>query len=254
MPTWEEIFLKEYKKIVFRLSDPQKLPKILIIAIGVPSKNLENKLHNKQKIGLFVIGKYKNIKIAITSRKIGTIQLEELLRLLPNDKVEYIIGLGAVGALQPDIQIGDLIIPTEAVRGDGLTQYYYPSTEKAVPDPTLTNLLIHSSEKTGAKIHKGTIFTSGSLLHETDEFIYNLHSKGYLGVDCEASAFFLLCKYCGFKGSLVLYVTDNPYTKQIFSNSFKAMLRLFRAERKAIKSIFQAVLDIEEMVNGKYKG
>lgn len=244
MPEWEEIFRGEIKKFIFGRADPEKLGKYLIIVLGVPSKAAERKLDNRREVGPAVLGEFRGIPVSVARRSGGTIQLEEFIRLVPRSTTEYVIGLGAVGALQPEIGIGDLIIPTEAIRGEGLTKYYYPPDVPAKPDPDLTDRLLQSSRQCGAKVHTGTIFTTGSIMHETDELVGEWHREGYLGVDCEASALFLLSRYCGFKCALVMYVTDNPYTKQIFSRSFRSMLRVRRAERKAVGAIFETVASV----------
>ena len=245
MPEWEEIFRREIKKFVFRRMDPEKLSRYIVIALGVPSKTAERKLDNRQEVGPVAVGEFRGIPVSVVRRSVGTLQLEQFMHLLSNSTTECIIGLGAVGALQPDIEIGDLIIPTEAVRGEGLTKYYYPPDVPAKPDPDLAERLIQSSRQCRASnVHMGTIFTTGSIMHETDELIEEWQRKGYLGVDCEASALFLLSRYCGFKCALIMYVTDNPYTKQIFSRSFRLMLRARRAERKAVEVIFETIARI----------
>ena len=81
-------------------------------------------------------------------------------------------------------------------------------------------------------------------MRETEELIEEWHGKGYLGVECEASALFMLAQYCGFKCALILYVTDNPYTKQVFTQSFSSMLKVRRTERKAVKAIFETIAAI----------
>jgi len=241
MSDWEGIFLKEIRRFLFGRSDPEKLSRYLIIVLGVPPKAVESKLDKRREVGSVVVGEYHGIPVSVAARKSGTIQLEEFIRLVPRGETEYVIGLGAVGALQPEIQLGDLIVPAEAVRGEGLTKYYYPPEVPAKPDPDLTSRLLQSSRETGTRVHTGTIFTTGSIMHETDELVEEWHRKGYLGVDCEASALFLLSQYCGFKCALITYVTDNPYTKQVFSQSFRAMLRVRRAERRAVKAIFETI-------------
>jgi len=244
MSEWEEIFRGEIRKFVFGRADPEKLGRYLIIALGVPSKSAERKLDNRRQVGPAMVGDFCGIPVSVVRRSGGTIQLEVFTRLVPRSATEYVIGLGAVGALQPEIGIGDLIVPTEAIRGEGLTRYYYPPDVPAKPDPDLADRLFQSSRRSGAKVHTGTIFTTGSIMHETDELVEEWQRKGYLGVDCEASALFLLSRYCGFKCALVMYVTDNPYTKRIFSRSFRSMLRARRAERKAVEAIFETIVGI----------
>jgi uridine phosphorylase len=245
MSEWEEIFHREIKKFIFRRMDPEQLSRYMVIALGVPSKTAERKLDNRREVGPAAVGEFCGVPVSVVRRSVGTLQLEQFMRLLPNSATEYVIGLGAVGALRPNIEIGDLIIPTEAVRGEGLTKYYYPSDVPAEPDPDLAEKMIQSSRQCrAANVHTGAIFTTGSIMHETDELIEEWQKKGYLGVDCEASALFLLSRYCGFKCALITYVTDNPYTKEIFSRSFRLMLRARRAERKAVEVIFKTIANI----------
>jgi len=244
MSEWEEIFRGEIEKFTFGRADPKKLGKYLIIALGVRSRIAERKLDDQRKVGPAVVGEFQGIPVSVARRSGGTIQLEVLMRLVPRSTTEYVIGLGAVGALQPEIGIGDLIVPTEAIRGEGLTKYYYPPDVPAKPDPELTDRLLQSARRCGVKVHTGTIFTTGSIMHETEELVEEWHRKGYLGVDCEASALFMLAQYCGFKCALIMYVTDNPYTKQVFSRSFRGLLRARRAERKAVEAIFETIVEI----------
>lgn len=241
MPEWEDILLKEIKQFVFGRGDLDCLSRYLVIALGVPSKSLVARLNNSRKVGPVVVGNFDGIPVSIAGRKGGTIQLEEFLRLVPNDKTGYVIGLGATGALQAEVKIGDLIVPTEAIRGEGLTGYYYPPDVNAKPDPDLVQILAESATQTGARVHQGTVFTTGSIMHETTELVNDWHDKGYLGVECEASALFMLCQYCGFRCAMVSYVTDNPYIKQVFSQSLVLTLKVYQAEKKAVKAIYNAI-------------
>ena len=246
MPDWEDIFRKEIKKFIFGRAKPEDLSKYLVVVMGVPITSVERELNNRRDVGPAISGDYGGIPVSAVRRSGGTIQLEELMRLIVPEKTKYVIGLGAVGALQPHIKIGDLIVPEQSVRGEGLTGYYYPPEIPAQPDPDLRNKLLEAVHHTGARVHSGTIFTTGSIMHETEELIEEWNEKGYLGVDCEASAFFLLSKYCGLKAALVLYVTDNPYKKEIFSRSPVAALRVKKAEKNAVKAIFNAITEIEQ--------
>lgn len=246
---WESIFIDEIRKFVFKRHDPHKLSRFLIILLGVPERRIKNRLRSTSKVGPTTIGEYGNVSVTVMCSQIGTIQLEMLIRLIPNTVQRYIIGLGAVGALQENVAIGDLIVPKEAIRGEGLTRYYYPDEVPARPDDELTDLLLHHCYQENARVHTGIVYTTGSLLHETEEMIQEWHNKGYLGVDCEASALFLLSKYCGFRTSLVLYVTDNPYTKKIFSNSYSSIMAVYKAERKAINAILKTIEEVNEREN-----
>ena len=191
------------------------------------------------------MNRFRRQTLLIIRKAAGTIRLEQFMRLMPSH-TEYVIGLGATGALQPHIEIGDLVIPSESVKGEGMSQYYYPPDVPAKPDQELTDIMLRISSKNGAKVHTGTMFTTGSIMRETDEYIKDWHNRGYLSVDCEASAFFTLAQFCGLKSALVLYVSDNPYTVKIFTHSAEKRLKMRAAEKKAVDTIFQTLIEISE--------
>ena len=54
---------------------------------------------------------------------------------------KYIIGIGLIAAIQPDIDIGTLVIPIKVIRGEGMSYYYLPENVEAVADRDILQAL-----------------------------------------------------------------------------------------------------------------
>ena len=92
-------------------------------------------------------GKYKNINVLALSTGIGgssaAIAVEELKKI----GIRAVIRIGSCGALQKNINQGDLIIVNAAVRDDGASKAYVDPRFPAVPNTDLLNACIESKKK-----------------------------------------------------------------------------------------------------------
>ena len=93
------------------------------------------------------LGEINDKKFLVCSTGMGCpsvgIGVEELASL----GVEYFIRVGTSGAIQPNINLGDLVVSTSAVRRDGTSRDYAPIEYPAVADFKLTLLLEESSKR-----------------------------------------------------------------------------------------------------------
>ena len=119
-------------------------------------------------------GKYKGIDISTTSTGIGgpasAIAIEELLET----GATTFIRVGSTGAIQDNINIGDLIISTAALRFDGTSKHYAPPEYPAVASYEVVLALIEAAESLGVKYHVG-------LTASTDSFYVGQGRPGYKG-------------------------------------------------------------------------
>ncbi len=95
----------------------------------------------------------------------------------------HIIRTGSCGALQEDIAIGDLVVVTGVVRGDGTTPYYVPENFSTVTDLRVTSALIEAAERLGVRWHRGVVWTTDALLRETRERVEAMRKLKVKAVD-----------------------------------------------------------------------
>ncbi len=139
------------------------------------------------------------------------------LRFTPCKKIIY---TGMIGALQHQIRIGDLILPTAALRGEGASKYFIEETYPAVADFRLLRVVSSTLEDVYADsdidIHIGPIYTTDSFAAETKEFLELWRSRNLLGVEMETSAIFTVASVYGMKAAAIHVVSDNPVAKKSF--------------------------------------
>ena len=68
-------------------------------------------------------GTYKGIPISATSTGIGCPSAAIAVEELANVGATHFIRVGSTGALQPEIQIGDLVITTGSMRNEGTSRF-----------------------------------------------------------------------------------------------------------------------------------
>ncbi len=114
-------------------------------------------------------GEVGGIKVSVTSTGIGcpsaAIALEELIKI----GADTFIRVGTAGALQPYIGLGDLVIPTGAIREEGTTRQYIPLSYPAVPDLDVTVALRDATRKLGYKSHTGVCHCKDAFFIEGEE-------------------------------------------------------------------------------------
>ncbi len=99
-----------------------------------------------------------------------------------------IVQFGWYGALQPGTEAGDVLVPTRAARGDGVSRWYLEGREAADASPELSGALADALSGRGLRVYRKPMYTTTSLLSESAEVIARWRKAGYHGVDMETAA------------------------------------------------------------------
>ena len=121
---------------------------------------------------------------------------------------ESLVRVGSCGSLQDDIKIGDLVIVTGALRGDGTSRYYVAENFSTVAHPRIVDALAKAAEALGARYHLGWIFTTDALFQETPALISQLNQQKVSSIDMVTSTFLTLAQVRGKQAGAVLAVSD----------------------------------------------
>jgi uridine phosphorylase len=108
-----------------------------------------------------VTGSYRGQRISIVSTGIGTDNVEitvaEILAI--TDRPTF-IRVGSCGALQPEMNLGDLVVTTGAVRLESTTSYFVHDGYPAVADYEAVLALLEASARLGHRTHVGLTATA----------------------------------------------------------------------------------------------
>ena len=109
-----------------------------------------------------VRGKYKGMEIACTSTGIGGPSSEICIHELNTIGVHTCIRVGTTGCIQPDFDLGDLIIPVACVRKDGTSATYVEPEFPAFANTYVVMALMEACERLGFRYGLGLDYTVGS--------------------------------------------------------------------------------------------
>lgn len=144
---------------------------------------------------------------------------------------ESLIRVGSCGSLQDHVKIGDLVIVTGALRGDGTSRYYVAENFSTVAHPDVVDALKQAADSLQVRCHLGWIFTIDALFQETPELIEQLKQQNVASIDMVTSAFLTIAQVRGKKAGAVLAVSDEClYGKFGFRDPV-----FFAAEQKTIE-------------------
>jgi DeoD family purine-nucleoside phosphorylase len=154
-------------------------------------------------------GTWEGKRVSVQGTGMGcpgaTIVFEELIQL----GVKKLIRVGTCGGLQPDHELGDLIVALTAVPADS-TAVHLVGGEPHCPTASweLIHGAVHVAKEMGQDMRVGPIVSS-DLFYNPNEGQYDRWSaRGILAVEMEASALFTVAALKGVQGGCLLTVSD----------------------------------------------
>jgi uridine phosphorylase len=152
---------------------------------------------------------YEGREVTICSTGIGSPSAAIAVEELHNVGVETLLRVGTTGALQADIDTGDMIVPTGAAKDEGTTSRYEKQTVPAVPDYEVLSAVVDAAEATGSAVHVGPIATDDAFYAETEDYVAAWNEAGLLSVEMEAAAIFSLARRKGMRAGAICTVDGN---------------------------------------------
>ncbi|MEX0986286.1 MAG: AMP nucleosidase [Bacteroidales bacterium] len=141
----------------------------------------------------------------------GSANAATIVDLLAAISPKAALFLGKCGGLKRKNQLGDLILPIAAIRGEGTSDDYLPPMVPALPAFNLQRAVSTTIRNHGQDYWTGTVFTTNRRVWEHDEnFKEHLRTMRSMAIDMETATLFIV----GFAneipmGSLLL-VSDQP--------------------------------------------
>ena len=119
-----------------------------------------------------------------------------------------VVVFGACGGVSARVGVGEVIVATGAVRGEGTSGYYAPPAFPASFDPLLTARLWGVGSAADVVAHRGVVYTTDAGYRQGPE-IYDECSGLVLGVECECAAVAVVGARLGLCTGALLFCTDN---------------------------------------------
>ena len=169
---------------------------------GVEQKNWERGM-------LGYTGTYKGQPVSVQASGMGCPSAAIVIEELTQIGVTRIIRVGTCGGLQPDLQIGDLIIALAAAPADSTASHYIGNEPHApTADFELTHAAVHAAKEQGKRTRIGPIVSS-DIFYNPDGGQYQRWSdRGILAVEMEAAVLFTLGALRKIQTACLLIVSD----------------------------------------------
>lgn len=153
--------------------------------------------------------------ITIINFGMGSAMAATVMDLLSAIHPKAALFLGKCGGLKKKTQLGDLILPIAAIRGEGTSNDYLPPEIPALPSFRLQRAVSSMIKKHEMDYWTGTIFTTNRRVWEQDKkFKRYLRKIRAMGVDMETATLFTVGFVNEIPRGALLLVSDNPMVPQ----------------------------------------
>jgi len=189
-------------------------------------------------------GTFRGAPISVQATGMGcpsaAIVIEELVQL----GAKRIIRVGTCGGLQPDMQLGDLIIALTAIPADSTAAHYIGEPHCPTADWDIIHGAVHAAKELGKPVRVGPIVSS-DIFYNPDAGQYQRWSdRGVLAVEMEAAVLFTLGALRKVKTGCLLTVSDVVIEGEFIRISDEEM-------KKAVDQMTELALETATQTSGK---
>lgn len=149
--------------------------------------------------------------ITIIDFSMGSANAATIMDLLSAISPKAVLFLGKCGGLKAKNNLGDLILPIAAIRGEGTSNDYFPPEVPALPAFSLQKAISTTIRDHASDYWTGTVYTTNRRVWEHDEqFKDYLRKIRAMAIDMETATLFIT----GFANQIptgaLLLVSDQP--------------------------------------------
>jgi len=169
------------------------------------------------KMGVEVRGRDKAMRnatsenITIINFGMGSANAATIMDLLSAVSPKACLFLGKCGGLKKKNNIGDMILPIAAIRGEGTSNDYFPPEVPSLPAFTLQRAVSSTVRDHDVDYWTGTVYTTNRRVWEHDrDFKDYLRRTRCMAIDMETATIFITGFANKIPAGALLLVTDQP--------------------------------------------
>ena len=121
--------------------------------------------------------------------------------------------VGWCGTISPQLPVGGLLLPDDALIDEGTSRHYAIPDESADghcrPSARMQETIAEALSATDAGFQKGTVWSTDAIFRETPSQVRHHRSRGAVAVEMEASALFSVARFRGVEVGAALVVSDD---------------------------------------------
>lgn len=147
-------------------------------------------------------------KILIALSPLGGPAAANLIEELSFVGIKKFFALGTCGCIRPDIDENMLIVPTSAIRDEGLSYHYLPASREVETTPEAVRALGNSLKRFSMPFTYAKVWTCDAIYRETPNRTARRRDEGAVAVEMECASMASIAKYKKLCFGQVLYISD----------------------------------------------
>jgi uridine phosphorylase len=235
--------LLEYRRKAGLLPAEGLSPQALILA---PQKSLAAYAIRRQPVrkipgflGEFYLFKRTGGRVALsTGFGIGAPVVAGLADEFAALGVKTMVLVGMAGGLSPELEAGALVLPTRALRGEGVSAHYVPPSPSIDASAELVDTLRASFQSHGHAPTLGPVWTTDAPFRELRSVVLEHQRAGIVAVDMEAAALLAVAQASGIRAAVVFSIADR------LSDGHWRMDADFRPAQAGLQRAFDVVFEV----------
>jgi AMP nucleosidase len=153
--------------------------------------------------------------LTIINFGIGSANAATIMDLLSARHPQGVLYLGKCGGLKKSSEIGHLILPNAAIRGEGTSNDYFPPEVPALPSFKLHKFVSEKIIARGLEYRTGVVYTTNRRVWEHDHaFRARLQGMTPIAIDMETATIFIVGHHNEIARGALLLVSDVPITPE----------------------------------------
>ena len=120
----------------------------------------------------------------------------------------HFVFCGAAGALRGDITHGHLLLPTAAIRDEGVSYHYLPPADEIEISPHCVQACREALESLHFPYIEGKTWTTDAIYRETEKKAQCRREQGCISVEMECAGLAAVAQFRGVDFAQFFYVTD----------------------------------------------
>lgn len=249
-----QYLLDSVKMLMVRNGDLNLLGDYIIVGLGGGFDILPHLLEDARDVSGYArtiktyTGLFQGVKVSAIAMGGGPSYTEWIVALAYMKHAKALVGVGWCGALQENIEIGDVVIPIATIRDEDASTHYVDSSFPAIANPRLVTMAVDSIkshvEELGSKLWLGVTVTTSAMLAETPERIELWRKQKALCIDGETSILYTLSYLADIPSLTLLTVSDNVVLGKDCGFETKLSERVDRVFRELVKGALNVIVKL----------
>lgn len=185
--------------------------------------------------------------ITIINFGMGSPTAATMMDLLSAISPKAVLFLGKCGGLKKNNNVGDLILPIAAIRGDGTSNDYFPPEVPALPSFALQKAISTTIRDHARDYWTGTVYTTNRRVWEhDDDFKTYLRKIRVMAIDMETATIFTTGFFNQIPTGALLLVSDQPMVPEGVKTASKDL----EVTKKFVHTHLQIGIDsLKQLIN-----